>query len=110
MKNKCLVVLKITAVFVLTAFGFSISASAAAPGLYSIDIQYGVEQAVIPEHLKADAKTRSAIIYVAEFTDARQVDDKKIIGHVRERDDTRVPIFPKSVTQTKAVANGVKDI
>jgi hypothetical protein len=109
MKNNCLFVVKIIAVVVLTAFGLSISASAAAPSRYSIDMQYGAAQAVIPEYLKADAKTSGAIIYVAEFIDARQVDDKKIMGRVRERDDTRVPIFPKDVIPTKAAANGVKE-
>jgi len=108
MKNNCSFVLKIIAVLVLIAFGLGISASADT-SLYSINIQYGAEKAVIPEYLKADAKTRGAIISVAEFTDARQGDDKKIIGHVRERDDTRVPIFLKNVIPTMAVANGIKE-
>jgi ABC-type metal ion transport system substrate-binding protein len=84
MKKNCLFVLKIIAVFVLLAFGLGISASAAT-NRYSINIRYGAEKAVIPEYLKAEEKTRGAIISVAEFTDTRQVDDKKIIGQVRER-------------------------
>jgi hypothetical protein len=109
MKNNCLFVLKIITVLVLITFGLGISGSAAATSLYSINMQYGAEQAVIPEYLKAEEKTRSAIISVAEFTDTRQVDDKKIIGQVRERDDTKVPVFPKDVIPTKAVANGIKE-
>jgi hypothetical protein len=108
MKKNCLFVLKIIAVLVLIAFGLGISASAAT-SQYSINMQYGAERAVIPAYLKAEEKTRGAIITVAEFTDARQVDDKKIIGQVRERDDTRVPIFPKDVIPAKAVANGIKE-
>ena len=98
----------IIAVLVLITFGAGISASAAT-NRYSINIQYGAERAIIPEYLKAGEKTSGAVITVAEFTDIRQVDDKKIIGHVRERDDTRVPVFPKDVTPTKAVANGIKE-
>jgi len=89
-------------------FGMGISASAAT-GIYNINIQYSAEKAVIPEYLKADEKTRGAVITVAEFTDMRQVGDKKIIGHVRERDDTRVPVFPKDVLPVKAVASGIKE-
>jgi hypothetical protein len=46
---------------------------------------------------------------MAEFIDTRQVDDKKIIGQVTERDGTKVPVFPKYVVPTKAVANGIKE-
>lgn len=108
MKKNCLFVLKIIAVLVLIAFGLGTSASAAT-SQYSINMQYGAEQAVIPAYLKAEEKTRGAIISVAEFTDTRQVDDKKIIGRVRERDDTKVPVFLKNVIPTKAVSNGIKE-
>ena len=109
MKNNCSFVLKRSAVLVLIAFGLGISDCATAGSLYSVNMRYDAAQAVIPAYLKADEKTRDAIISVAEFTDARQVDDKKIIGRVRERDDTRVPIFPKDVMPTKAVADGIKE-
>jgi Uncharacterized lipoprotein. len=108
MKRNCLFVLKIIAVLVLIAFGLGISVSAAT-SQYSINMQYGAERSVIPGNIKADEKTRGAIITVAEFTDARQVDDKKIIGHVRERDDTRVPVLAKNVVPSQAVANGIRE-
>ena len=107
MKNKYLFVLKIFTVFLLMTFGLSLSANAAT-SQYSINIQYGAEKAVIPEYFKAEAKTRGAVITVAEFTDARQMEDKKIIGQVKERDDTKVPVFPKDVVPAKAVADGIK--
>ena len=109
MKNNCSFVLKIIAVLVLIAFGLGISNCATAGSPYSVNMRYNAAKAVIPAYLKADEKTRDAIISVAEFTDARQVDDKKIIGRVRERDDTRVPIFPKDVMPTKAVADSIKE-
>ena len=98
----------IIAVLALISFSTGISAGAA-PSRYNINVQYKAEQAVIPEYLKADEKTRGAVITVAEFTDARQVDDKKIVGRVRERDDTRVPIFLKDVLPAGAVAEGIKE-
>jgi hypothetical protein len=107
MKNNCLFVLKIIAVLVLTTFGSGISASAAG-SLYSINLWYDAEKSVIPADLKAEGKALNAVISVAEFTDTRQVDDKKIIGQVRERDDSRNPVFLKDVVPTKAVANGIK--
>lgn len=109
MKNNCSFVLKIIAVLVLIAFGLGISNCATAGSPYSVNMRYNAAKAVIPAYLKADEKTRDAIISVAEFTDTRQVDDKKIIGRVRERDDTRVPIFPKDVMPTKAVADSIKE-
>jgi hypothetical protein len=109
MKKNCTFVLSGIAVFVLITFSLGMSASAAETSQYSINMQYGAEKAVIPVYLKAEGKTRGAIISIAEFTDTRQVDDKKIIGHVRERDDTLVPVFLKDVLPTKAVASGIKE-
>ncbi len=110
MKNNCLFALKRIAVHVLIAFSLGISGCATTnPSLYSVGMRYDSAQAIIPTYLQAEEKTRGAVISVAEFTDARQVNDKKIIGRVRERDDTRVPIFLKDVMPTKAVADGVKE-
>ena len=108
MKNNCSFNLKRIILLVLIAFGLGIS-DCAATSLYSINIQYGAEKAIIPEYLKAEEKMHDTIITIAEFTDTRQMDDKKIIGRVTERDGTKVLVFPKYVTPTKAVANGVKE-
>ncbi len=107
MKNIYLQVLKKVTVFVLITFGMFLSVAAAA-GFYSTNMQYGAEKAVIPEYLKAGEKTRGAIISIAEFTDKRQLDDTKIIGQVRERDDTRVSVFTRGLIPGRAVANGIK--
>ena len=98
----------IIAALVLIALGLGVSGCAAA-NLYSVNMRYDAAQAVIPAYLKAEEKMRDAIITVAEFTDSRQLDDKKIIGRVTERDDTKVLVFPKYVIPTKAVANGIKE-
>jgi hypothetical protein len=109
MNKKYLFVLKMIAAVVLIACGLGQSVSAAIPSRYNIDMQYSAVKAVIPEHLKAEVKMRGVIISVAEFTDRRRVNNKKAIGHVKELDDSKVPVFAKSVTATKAVANGIKD-
>ncbi len=109
MKNNCLFVLKKIAVLVLIAFGLGISGCATAASLYSVDMRYTAAEAIIPAYLKADEKTRDAIINVAEFIDTRRLDDKKIIGRVIERDGTKPLVFPKYVIPTKAVANGIKE-
>jgi hypothetical protein len=109
MKNNCSFVLKKIAVLVLIAFGWGISGCASTSSLYSVNMRYDAAQAVIPAYLQAEEKTSDAIITVAEFTDTRQLDDKKIIGRVIERDGTKPLVFPKYVIPTKAVANGIKE-
>ena len=109
MKKNCVFIFNLIAVLFLTTFSLGMSASAAETSQYIINMQYSAEKAVIPEYLKAEGKTHGAIITVAEFADIRQVDDKKIIGQVRERDDTQVPVLLKDVIPVKAVANGIKE-
>ena len=100
----------IIAVLVLIAFGLGISGCATTTAsLYSVNMRYDAAQAVIPAYLQAEEKTSDAIITIAEFTDTRQVDDKKIMGRVTERDNTKVLVLPKYVIPTKAVASGLKE-
>ncbi len=80
----------------------------ASPKLYSINVKYDATQAPPPAYLKAENKG-SAIIAVAEFSDKRDMADKKVIGRVVKRDGTNIMVFPKHVVATKAVSDGVKD-
>ncbi len=108
MKNNRRFLLTIV-MFVLVAFSLGISGSAAAAGYhYNVNMQYDAAQADIPAYLKAEGKARNAMVSVAEFVDARQVADKKEIGRVREKDDSKNPIFSKNVVPAKAVAEGVR--
>lgn len=109
MKKNHLFVLKISAVLFLIIFGLGRTGIAANPSRYSTDMQYNSAQAVIPEHSKADEKTRGVMITIAEFTDIRKVDDKKMIGWVKELDGTKVPLFPKNDPPTQVVASGIRD-
>jgi len=109
MKNKYLFISKIIGVFVLVAFCLGISDYASAAGSqYSTAIKYDAAQADIPAHFKAEGKARNAVIYVTEFIDARQLDDKKEIGRVRERNDNRNPICAKDALPAKTVADGIQ--
>ncbi|MEN6423112.1 MAG: hypothetical protein ABFD76_14325 [Smithella sp.] len=89
-------------------FAAFIISGCAGPGLYSVNMYYDAEKAVIPGYLKADEKASGAAVSVAEFTDTRQMDDKLVIGRVVEDDGTKAPVFPKNVKATKSVANGIK--
>ncbi|MFH1878093.1 MAG: hypothetical protein ABH883_04740 [Candidatus Omnitrophota bacterium] len=109
MKNNYSFVLKRIALPVVITFGLGISGCATAGSLYSINMRYDAAKVVIPADSKADEKTRDAVITIAEFTDTRQVEDKRLIGRVTERDGVKVLVFPKYVVPTKAVANGIKE-
>ena len=81
----------------------------AGPKIYSINMYYDADQAVIPAHLKADGKASGAVISVAEFTDARRMDDQLVIGRVVKSDGTNILVFPKNVQATKAIPSGIKN-
>lgn len=88
-------------------FSSIILSGCAGPNLYSVNMYYDEEQAVIPAYLKADGKASGAVISVAEFNDTRHVDDQIIIGRVVKSDGTKILVFPKNVQATKAIANGI---
>jgi hypothetical protein len=79
----------------------------AGPRLYSVNMYYDAEDAVIPAYLKADSKAAGAAISVAEFNDARRMDDQLVIGRVTKSDGTNILVFPKSVQATKVIAYGI---
>jgi hypothetical protein len=87
---------------------FSVLGCTGPRSLYSVNMYYDADNAVIPVYLKADI-TSSAIISIAEFTDKRQMDDQLVIGRVVEKDGMNNLVFPKNVKATKAVSNGIKE-
>lgn len=76
--------------------------------IYSVNMNYTAEKAVIPPYLKPDQKALQSIIGVAEFTDTRKTDDPLVIGHVVEKNGTRVLVLPKHSRPTDAVAQGIR--
>lgn len=79
-----------------------------APKLYSVDMNYDAQKALIPSYLKPDQKALQSIITVAEFVDMRKIDDPLVIGRVTEKDGTRVLVLPKHIRPTFALASGVR--
>jgi hypothetical protein len=77
--------------------------------LYSVNMYYDAKQAAIPAHLKAFGKSSDAIISVAEFNDARQIDDRLVIGRVVEEDGIKYLVVPKNIKATRAVSGGIKE-
>jgi len=80
----------------------------ATTGIYSINMGYNAEYAVVPSYLQPDQKALQTIIGVAEFTDARKIDDPLVIGRVIEKNGLKVLVLPKQTRPTYAAAEGVR--
>lgn len=89
----------------IVAFSFS---GCATTGIYSVNMGYDAEYAVVPSYLKPDQKALQSIIGVAEFTDTRKIDDPLVIGRVIEKNGMKVLVLPKNTRPTNAVAQGVR--
>lgn len=80
----------------------------ATTGIYSVNMGYNAETAVVPYYLKPDQKALQTIIGVAEFTDTRKIDDPLVIGRVIEKNGMKVLVLPKHAKPTIAVAQGIR--
>lgn len=80
----------------------------AATGIYSVDMAYNAEKAVVPPYVKPDQKALQSIIGVAEFTDTRKTADSLVIGKVIEKNGMRLLVLPKHTRPTRAVAEGLR--
>ncbi len=89
----------------IAALSFS---GCATTGIYSINMRYDAEYAVVPSYLKPDQKALQSIIGVAEFTDTRKIDDPLVVGRVIEKNGMKVLVLPKNTKPTNAVAQGVR--
>jgi hypothetical protein len=76
--------------------------------IYSINMDYDAQNAVVPAYLKPDQKALQSIIGLAEFSDTRKIEDPLVIGRVIEKNGQQVLILPKYTKPTKAVAEGVR--
>ncbi len=93
--------------FIVLMTAFSIS-GCATTGIYSVNMGYDAENAVVPSYLKPDQKALQSIIAVAEFTDTRKIDDPLVIGRVIEKNGMKVLVLPKHTRPTSAVAQGIR--
>jgi len=89
----------------IMAFGLS---GCANTKIYSINMDYDAQKAVVPAYLKADQKALQSIIGLAEFNDARKIDDPLVLGRVIEKSGERVLVLPKYKRPTVAVAEGIR--
>ncbi len=80
----------------------------ATTGIYSVDMGYTAEKAVVPSYMKPDKKVLQTIVGVAEFADIRKIDDTMVIGRVIERNGMKMLVLPKHSKPTQAVAEGVR--
>ena len=94
-------------IFLALVMALSVS-GCATTGIYSISMDYDAENAVIPFYLKPDEKALQSIIGVAEFLDARKIDDPLVIGRVIEKGGARVLVLPKYSRPTYTVADGMR--
>ena len=89
----------------LTVFGIS---GCATTGIYSVDMGYTAEKAVIPSYMKPDKRVLQTIVGVAEFIDARKMDDPLVIGRVIESNGMKKLVLPKHTKPTQAAAEGLR--
>ncbi len=83
---------------------FGLVVSCASVTLYSVDLKYKPSKPG-----EAPGKEKKPAVAVAPFTDARQIDDKLIIGAVVQDDGSRIRIVPKYARPEDAVTSMVKD-
>lgn len=76
--------------------------------LYSVNMSYNAEKAVVPAYLKPGDKASVNTITVTEFVDTRQMDDRMVIGRVVEKDGMKILVLPKYEKPTQAVTSGIK--
>jgi len=91
----------ITSVLIILAFMIT----ACAPSIYSINIRYEPSKAV-PE--AGDAGKRVPLT-VAAFNDVRPGGDDLLVGRVVTSQGKRVPVIPKNMKPSKAVAEILRD-
>jgi hypothetical protein len=81
-------------------------ASGCTPKLYNIDMRYEPTKVIRP----AIDDGRKYSLTVASFIDRRKMDDQLLIGRVFHSDGSSIPILPKYVKVTDAVASALREL
>ncbi|MDA8124551.1 MAG: hypothetical protein M0009_05105 [Deltaproteobacteria bacterium] len=81
-------------------------AGCGAPKLYNIDMRYEPTKTIRP----APNDGRKYSLTVTPFIDERKIADTVLIGRVIERDGAPIPILPKYVKPTDAVAAALRSL
>ena len=91
----------IFAAFLLAAF-----LAGCTPALYNVNMRYVPTQTIEP----AVKDGRQYSLTVASFSDRRKLDDTILIGRVIRPDGTPVPVLPRYVKPTDAVASALREL
>lgn len=73
--------------------------------LYSIDMKYVPSEA----NNASTTKVKNVVFTVAKFRDARETDNKMVIGKVIKSDGTHIPVLPKFELPAEAVTKAFRD-
>jgi hypothetical protein len=80
--------------------------SGCAPKIYNVNMRYESTKVIPP--VVTDGKKYS--LTVASFTDQRKMEDTQLIGRVIKSNGTPIPILPRYVKPTDAVAAALRDV
>ena len=80
--------------------------SGCAPKIYNVNMRYEPTKVISP----AVTDGRKFSLTVASFTDQRKMEDTLLIGRVIKSNGTPIPILPRYVKPTDAVAAAVRDV
>ena len=80
--------------------------SGCAPKIYNVNMRYEPTKVIPPA--ATDAKKYS--FTVASFTDQRKMEDTLLIGRVIKSNGTPIPILPRYIKPTDAVAAALRDV
>lgn len=83
-----------------------VSAVGCAPKLYSVNMRYQPIKAIAP----AVTDGRKFSLTVTSFIDRRKMEDTLLIGRVVHSDGSSIPILPKYVKATDAVAAALREL
>ena len=82
------------------------SAIGCAPKLYNVNMRYQPTKAIPP----AVTDGRKFSLTVASFIDRRKMEDTLLIGRVVQSDGSPIPILPRYVKATDAVASALREL
>jgi hypothetical protein len=80
--------------------------SGCAPTIYNVNMRYEPTKVIPP----AVTDGRKYSLTVASFTDQRKMEDTLLIGRVIKSNGTPIPILPRYVKPTDAVAAALRDV
>jgi hypothetical protein len=91
---------------ILVYISLLVSVMGCAPELYSVDMRYQPTKTILP----AVTDGRQYNLTVAAFIDRRKMEDTLLIGKVVQADGSSIPILPKYIRATDALATALREL